>query len=61
MEFEGNNFDYIILQNKSVKRNEYIHEFKGHTFWIECMDVVDRFLFTGSADNTIRAWNTKVL
>jgi WD40 repeat protein len=42
------------------KKGECVREFRGHTFWIECMEVVDKYLFTGSADNTIRAWNTKV-
>ena len=44
-----------------MKTGKVMALYEGHSNKIKAVKVYDKFLFTASADSTVRQWNLKVL
>jgi WD40 repeat protein len=51
----------MIVRLWNVKKKLQEAVFEGHTGYIECVAITsnNRYIFSGSGDNTVRLWNVK--
>lgn len=52
---------FFLFSSSDPKTEKFLGHMKGHTDWITRFATYGDYLFTGSADTTLRAWDLKAI